>query len=97
MNGRSDGQQPRADFYDMAGIMSTSAGTLLSTHVGDDLALYGFAEGANPPDASDGLDRASAHPVYGPSTQLIGIVALVALILYMDHRIKVRLPAVRVS
>jgi len=81
--------QPLADFYDHAGLMTTAVGTMFSTHVGDDLQWYGFAEGMNAP--GDDAAKQAAHPIYGPGVQLIGVVALVALFMYMDHRIKVPL------
>ncbi len=80
--------EPRQDFYDMAGLMTLGAGTLLDTHFGDDLAYFGFQKSGEDAPA-DIVDRASWHPVFAPSVQLVGVVALVALILYMDHRIKV--------
>ena len=75
----------RVNFYDMAGLMTASAGRLLSTHVGDDLQWAGFQEGANPPATS----RIAGHPTLAPSVQLVGLAAIVFAILYMDHRIKV--------
>lgn len=78
--------QERVNFYDHAGLMTAQGGTLLSTHVGDDLQWLGFQEGMNPVGA---VDSRAAHPVYGPSLQLVGLGVLVLAILYMDHRIKI--------
>lgn len=74
------------DFYDHAGLMTERVGKLYSTHVGDDLAFYGFQEGANPP---GDVSARARHPVYAPSMKLIGFGVVVFALLYMDHRIKV--------
>jgi hypothetical protein len=76
----------RANFYNFAGLMTSSVGTMFSTHIGDDLQWMGFQEGMNAPNA---VERGAMHPVYGPSAQLIGLGVLVLAILYMDHRIKI--------
>jgi len=77
--------QGRVNFYDLAGLQTTQAGRMLSTHVGDDLQWMGFQEGLN----IQQVDAASQHPVLGPSLQLVGLGVLVFAILYMDHRIKI--------
>jgi hypothetical protein len=73
----------RGNFYDRAGLQSTGGSTMLSTHVGDDLAWGGFQEGMNAPVA-----QAASHPSFGPSAQLIGFAVLALFITYMDRRIK---------
>jgi len=78
--------EPRANFYDRAGLMTTQGGRMLSTHVGDDLQWAGFQEGDNPPSV---VDQRASHPVFGPSIQLVGLGVLVLAIMYMDHRIKI--------
>jgi hypothetical protein len=79
----------RVNFYDFAGLFTTAAGRLYSTHVGDDLQWSGFQEGANPP--ADQIAARSQHPLFGPSVQLAGVAIFAVAILYMDHRIKVKL------
>jgi hypothetical protein len=76
-----------ADLYSNAGLMTLQGGTLLSTHVGDDLQWMGFQEGLNPPAQS--IAAKTQHPVFSPSLQLVGLGVLVVAIMYMDHRIKI--------
>lgn len=80
----------QSDFY--AFIAPARGGTLLSTHVGDGYDPRGFAEGqemkvGDPLPAE--ISGAIGHPVFAASYNIIGLVALVALVLYMDHRIKI--------
>jgi hypothetical protein len=79
---------PLINFYDHAGTMNTQTGRMFSTHFGDDLALFGMQKSGEDTVLGGVMARA-AHPVFGPSVQVIGLVAVVAAILYMDHRIKI--------